>query len=63
MAYTVASDSFVVGEFGSVLTDDELGGCNIPAAIAAGHLVLTDDVPPEDPDKSTAKSATTTKEK
>jgi hypothetical protein len=60
MTYTVASGNFVVGEFGSQVTEEELGGVNIAAAIAAGHLVPND---AEDLDKSTANPANDTEEK
>ena len=36
--YKVLSDRFVLGEMGKTLDSDALVGCNIEAAIEAGHL-------------------------
>lgn len=60
--YTVLSDNCVLGPKGDTVS--ELGGCNVDALVAAGHLGTSKGAKPDqsDPDPSTAASATDTKE-
>ena len=52
--YEVVSSVFVGGPPGTVLTVEDLAGCNIPALISAGHIAsseqATDPVDPEQTD-------------
>jgi hypothetical protein len=39
MKYQIASNNTTLGKFGKIVDEDDLGGCNIEALVAAGHLV------------------------
>ncbi|MCU1494807.1 MAG: hypothetical protein JWO62_2571 [Acidimicrobiaceae bacterium] len=45
MTYIVLSDNFVGGPKGTVLADDQLGGCDVPALVEGGHLALQEAPP------------------
>jgi hypothetical protein len=51
MNYTVTSDNFAPGKKGQVLTEKELGTCNIAALVAAGHLAEKPEPPAKTYDK------------